>query len=170
LSWSDRINELTKFRAVVIPLTCIVGKQNYPMRPLLGSLALACVVLLVSCATPESRIADNRSTFDSFPPEVQQKIKTGQVEVGFTPEMVLMSLGEPARKFTRKTELGDTDVWSYHDDTPKFSLGFGVGSGGRGSSMGGGVGVSSGGYDPDEKVRVEFRNEVVTAVDLLRKK
>ncbi len=140
------------------------------MRPIKAILVFACLILLAACATPDSRIADNRTAFDKFPAETQQKIRTGQVEVGFTPEMVLMSLGEPARKFTRKTEMGDTDVWSYHDDSPKFSFGFGVGSGGRGSSVGGGVGVSTGGYDPDEKIRVEFRDGVVTAVDLLRKK
>jgi hypothetical protein len=139
------------------------------MHPFNATFAFACLILLAACASPRSRIADNRGAFDKFPAEIQQKIRTGQVEVGFTPEMVLMSLGEPARKFTRKTERGDTEVWSYHNDSPKFSFGLGVGSGGRGSSVGGGVGVSTGGYDPDEKVRVEFRGGVVTAVDLIRK-
>ena len=139
------------------------------MRSIPLSLALICL-FLAACATPDSRIADNRSAFDNFPPDIQQKIRTGQVDVGFTQEMVDMSLGEPARKFSRKTDMGDTDVWSYHDDTPKFSFGLGVGSGSRGSSVGGGLGVSTGGYDPDEKIRVEFRNGVVTAVDLLKKK
>lgn len=138
-----------------------------PFRVLFSAV---CLTVLAACATPDSRIADNRTAFDTFPPEIQQKIKTGQVDVGFTPEMVVMSLGEPARKFTRKTELGDTEVWSYHDDRPKFSFGFGVGSIGRGSSVGGGVGVSTGGYDPDEKIRVEFRQGLVTAVDVLKKR
>lgn len=138
--------------------------------PFRALFSVACLMVLAACATPDSRIADNRTAFDTFPPEIQQKIKTGQVDVGFTPEMVVMSLGEPARKFTRKTELGDTEVWSYHDDRPKFSFGFGVGSIGRGSSVGGGVGVSTGGYDPDEKIRVEFRQGLVTAVDVLKKR
>lgn len=140
------------------------------MRSIPAILVLASLFLLGACSSPDSRIADNRSAFDRFSPDIQQKIRTGQVDVGFTPEMVIMSLGEPARKFTRKTDKGDTEVWSYHDDSPKFSFGVGVGSGGRGSSVGGGVGVSTGGYDPDEKVRVEFREGLVTAVDLMRKK
>ena len=139
----------------------------YPLKTLLASVGLA---LLAACATPDSRIADNRSAFDKFSLEIQQKIRTGQVEVGFTPEMVRMALGEPARTFTRKTELGDTEVWSYHDDSPKFSFGFGVASGGRRSAVSSGVGVSTGGYDPEEKIRVEFRDGAVTAVDVLRKK
>jgi hypothetical protein len=140
------------------------------MRPTHTLSVLACLILLAGCATPESRIADNRTAFERYSPEVQQKIKSREVDVGFTPEMVVMALGEPARKFMRKTEAGDTEVWSYHDDSPKFSFGLGIGSGGRGSSVGGGVGVSTGGYDPDEKIRVEFRGGTVTAVDLLKKK
>ena len=140
------------------------------MRVINTCLVFAGLILLAGCATPDSRIADNRSVFDKLSTEIQQKIRTGQVDVGFTPEMVVMSLGAPASKFTRKTEQGDTEVWSYRDDRPKFSFGVGVGSGGGGSSVGGGVGVSTGGYDPDEKIRVEFRNGVVTAVDLLKKR
>jgi len=46
-----------------------------------------------------------------------------------------------------------------------------VGGGNRGSSMGGGVGISTGGgYDNDEKIRIEFREGVVSVVDLLRRK
>lgn len=140
------------------------------MRPISAILASVALVLLAACSSPDSRISDNQAAFEKFPTETQEKIRSGQVDVGFTTQMVLMSLGEPARKYTRKTDQGDTDVWSYHDDSPKFSIGLGVGSGGRGSSVGGGLGVSSGGYDPDEKTRVEFRNGIVTAVDLLKKK
>jgi len=141
------------------------------MRPLPFLLVLIAAALLAACATPDSRIADNRSAFSQYPAEIQAKIKAGQVDVGFTPEMVLMALGEPTRKFTRKTEKGDTEVWGYLDDSPKFSFGLGVGGGNRGSSMGGGVGISTGGgYDNDEKIRIEFREGVVSVVDLLRRK
>ena len=140
------------------------------MRTINPSFVFACLFLLAACSTPDSRIADNRSAFDKLPAEIQQKIRTGQVDVGFTPEMVVLALGEPAHKFTRKTEQGDTEVWSYRDDRPKFSFGVGVGSAGGGSAVGGGVGLSTGGYDPDEKIRVEFRSGLVTAVDLLKKR
>jgi len=73
------------------------------MRPLPFLLVLIAAALLAACATPDSRIADNRSAFSQYPAEIQAKIKAGQVDVGFTPEMVLMALGEPTRKFTRKT-------------------------------------------------------------------
>ena len=140
------------------------------MRVINSSLVLVCLALLAGCATPDSRIADNKAAFDKFPAEIQQKIRTGQVDVGFTKEMVVMSLGEPANKFTRKTEAGDTEVWSYRESKPAFSIGLGVGSGGGGSSVGCGVGVSTGGYDPEEKIRLEFHDGLVSVVDLIKRK
>lgn len=131
-------------------------------------LALVSLAFLAACSTPESRIADKRAVFDQFPADVQQKVRAGQVDVGFTKEMVLLALGEPDRQFTRKTEAGDTEVWGYHDHQPQFSFGLGIGSGGRHSGVGGGIAMSSGGYDPEEKIRVEFREGRVTAVDHLK--
>ena len=132
-------------------------------------LALLSLALLAACSTPDSRIAGDRAAFDQLPAEVQQKIRAGQVDVGFTPEMVRLALGEPDRKFTRKTGAGDLEVWGYHDNTPQFSIGLGIGGGGRHSAVGGGMEMSTGGYDPEEKVRVEFRAGRVSAVDYLKK-
>jgi hypothetical protein len=98
-------------------------------------------------------------------PQAQQAIKAGRVDVGFTPEMVVLALGEPANKFVRKSTTGDTEVWIYHDNTPQFSIGIGGFSGGRHSAVGGGVGVSTGGYDPEEKIRIEFSGGVVVTID-----
>jgi len=136
--------------------------------PVIRILPFVLLALLTACSTPDTRIADKRTVFDQYSPEVQQKIRAGQVDVGFTKDMVLMSLGEPARIFTRKTEAGDTDVWGYHDNTPRISFGIGLGSGGRRSSVGGGVEMSTGGYDPEEKIRVEFRQGLVSAIDYLK--
>ena len=139
------------------------------MRLLPLLLASVTLGLMAACSTPDSRISSNRAAFESFPPPVQAAIRAGRVEVGFNHEMVLMALGEPARKFTRTTDRGELEVWGYHDNTPQFSFGLGFASGGRGSAMGGGVGVSNGGYDPEEKTRIEFQNGHVTAVESLTK-
>jgi hypothetical protein len=154
---------------VVIPVTFILSKQISTMRPIFAALALVSLTLLTACATTESRIADHRGAFDSYPAEVQQKIRAGRVDIGFTTEMVLMALGESSRKFTRQTTTGDTEVWVYHDDGPSFGFGFGLGTGGRHSAMGGGLAMSTGGYDPDEKIRVEFRDGRVSEVDSPRR-
>jgi len=58
---------------------------------LLAAAALA--TILAACASTDSRIRDNQSTFDQLPPPVQQQIRAGQVGLGFTPQMVQMALG-----------------------------------------------------------------------------
>lgn len=124
--------------------------------------------LLSACSTPDSRIDSNRAAFDKLPAEVQQKIRAGKVEVGYTPAMVKMALGEPTRTLTRKTESGDAEVWVYTESKPQISLGFGIGSGGRHSGGGVGVATGTGGRDDDEKARVEFRAGLVTSVEYSR--
>ena len=134
-------------------------------RTIVPSIALLACLWLAACSSPESRIAANRATFDQFSPAAQQKIQAGQIDVGFTPEMVRLALGEPANKFIRKTSTGDTEVWVYHDNKPQISIGIGGVSGGRHSEVGGGVGISTGGYDPEETVRVEFSGGIVATID-----
>jgi len=127
--------------------------------------ALLLVAVLAACSSPQSRIDSNRTVFEKYPSGVQEKIRAGRIDVGFTPEMVRMALGEPARQLTRKTEKGEMEVWIYTDDRPQFSFGFGVASGGphNGSAMG--LSTSTGGYEPDEKARVEYRNGLVESVE-----
>jgi hypothetical protein len=73
------------------------------------------VLLLAGCATPASRIKKNPELFASFPPEVQAKVREGQIEVGYTHDMVRMALGGPQRIHTRTTQGGATEVWVYTD-------------------------------------------------------
>jgi hypothetical protein len=126
---------------------------------------LVLVAVLTACSTPQSRIDSHRAAFEKFPSEVQEKIRAGRVDIGFTPEMVRMALGEPARQLTRKTEEGEVEVWVYTDDRPQFSFGLGMGSGSRHSAMGMGLESSPGGYERDERARIEFRSGVVERVE-----
>ena len=141
------------------------------MRSIPAALCLASVALLAACSsTPDARIAKNQPAFSQYPSAVQQKIRAGEVDVGFTPEMVRLALGEPTREFRRQTETGLAEVWVYHDNGPRFSLGIGVGGAvGRHSSAGVGLSTSTGGYDPEEKMRVEFRDDRVTAIEYVKR-
>jgi hypothetical protein len=134
-------------------------------------ICLASVVLLTACSsTPDDRIARNQSAFGGYPAAVQQKIRAGEVEVGFTPEMVRLALGDPTRQFNRQSDQGGSEVWVYHDNGPRFSFGVGVGGAvGRHSSAGIGLGTSTGGYDPEEKMRVEFREGRVTTIEKVKR-
>ena len=140
------------------------------MRHFLRLLAPAVVALLAACSsTPSSRIAKNRAEFEHYPPAVRVKIIEGKADVGFTPAMVRLAFGEPARVFTRQVESGSTEIWVYHHRSPQLSVGLGFGSYGRHSGGSVGVSTSTGGYDAEEKMRVEFREGKVAAIDYMKR-
>lgn len=118
----------------------------------LGSASIA----LAACSSTGSRIRSQQALFDGYPPAVQQKIRDGVIEVGYTPEMVVMALGDPDRKAQVQAADGVTEVWYYRKSVPGFSIG--MGSGGYvGSGVGIGTGVSVG--EParsEDRAVVEF--------------
>ena len=126
---------------------------------------LLALAVLAACSTTDTRIRDRQSAFDSYPPAIQQKIRAGQVDVGFTPDMALMALGEPDRRYQRTDEHGASEIWAYRDSSPAFSFGLGGGSFGGGSAYGGGVGVSTGGEAPDDRLRLVFVNGTVVSIE-----
>lgn len=131
------------------------------------------LVLLAACSTPERRVARNKALFETFPPAAQERIRQGEVDVGFTTDMVLIALGKPTRKFTRRTAELEQEVWSYGSSGyrgPTFGLGIGVGGGHyRGGSVySGGVNIDTGPgreWYPDEHARVVFEKGAVVSVE-----
>ncbi len=74
---------------------------------------MLCLLMVSGCATPAYRIKKNPELFASFPPEVQEAVRQGRIEVGFTRDMVRMALGAPDRVRVRRTAEGLTEVWVY---------------------------------------------------------
>ena len=105
-----------------------------------ASLALLAIasIALAACSTTDSRIRDQQELFDSYPPETQQNIRNGVIEVGYSREMVLMALGKPDRKVETQTEAGTLEVWTYQKSVPGFAIGMG-----SGRYIGSGVGVGT---------------------------
>ena len=138
-----------------------VGMNTTPRRAFILS-----ALLLAACATADSRIKKNQAAFDSYAPEVQEKIRKGVADVGFTEEQVCMALGRPDRVYSRKTETASQQVWAYTGASPGgVGLGFGMSSGGGGIGYGLGVGTGSSGYgEIDDKVRVVFEGGKVVDV------
>ena len=72
-----------------------------------STLALLGIVLLGNsgCMSPQQarlrRIEKHRDIFQSFPEDIREKVMAGQVEIGFTPDMVKLALGRPNRIRTR---------------------------------------------------------------------
>jgi len=75
--------------------------------------AVATGFFLSGCSTPDSRIRQNPALFAQLAPEQQQMIRRGEVDVGFTAEMVRLALGEPDRFTTRTDQDGMSEVWHY---------------------------------------------------------
>lgn len=78
---------------------------------------LAVAGVLSACMTAQQirdrRIAASPEIFSSFSQEIQQKIRVGQVELGFSEEMVRLAWGLPDRMYTRTTDKGEATVWTY---------------------------------------------------------
>ena len=74
---------------------------------------LLCCCMLSGCTTPRARIKKNQEAFATYPEEVQVAIREGRILPGFDESMVLMAAGKPARRYTRTTADGLTQVWAY---------------------------------------------------------
>ena len=122
------------------------------------------LLVLVGCASVDTRISRNQTAFDAWPSDVQAKVRQEKVDLGFTPEQVEMALGEPSRIYSRKSEEGEAEIWAYYDLKPKFSIGLGVGSGGYRGAMGG-VSTSSQ-YDRlEDATKIVFEQGEVFALE-----
>ena len=84
-------------------------------RGLLAALGLS---LLAACSTPAARIKRNQALFDSLPAAEQALIREGKVGIGFTPDMVLLAVGDPDQRWIRTDAQGKSEIWSYttYDD------------------------------------------------------
>jgi len=145
--------------------------NQLPMRttPSFALCVITSVLLFAGCSsTPQDRISENKALYESFPADVQRKVSAGQVDIGFTPDMVRLAMGKPHKIFNRADAHGESEVWVYAKSKPQFSFGVGVGgySGGYGGGTSTGVGVSTTtAPDEGEYMRVVFQDGRVTGVE-----
>jgi hypothetical protein len=144
------------------------------MKTLRRSLVLLPLALLLAgCATPERRIQQNQALFDSFPVAAQARIRGGQIDLGFTTEMVRIALGEPQRKLLRRTPGGEGEVWLYLDTTQRYSRqradidGINVTSASGRTYTGGSAWVNMLQENEYVRTRVEFLSGMVAAIEEL---
>ncbi|MBI3564000.1 MAG: hypothetical protein HY079_02250 [Elusimicrobia bacterium] len=129
--------------------------------------AAALAAALAACASPESRIRAHRAEFDAYPRAVQEKIRAGQVDVGFTRQQVALALGRPDRTYHRRTATATREVWAYGGGAARssVSVGFGMGAGSMGPGYGGELGLGLADDAWEDRVRVVFENGVVVTVE-----
>lgn len=73
----------------------------------------AILFLATGCSTVSSRINKNFELFSGYPTDVQEKIRVGEIDLGFTKEMIRIALGEPDRIYERKDTTGLREIWAY---------------------------------------------------------
>ncbi len=135
-------------------------------RPLVSALLSSVVLLTTGCvtSTPQSRISQHREAYSRFLSEAQRKISAGEVDIGFTEEMVTLALGKPGRKFTHTGPEGESEVWVYFKREPHGSVSFGVSSGGY-SGVNTGISLSTAANPDDEVMRVIFQDGKVSSIE-----
>jgi len=73
--------------------------------------------LVSGCMTAQQirkqRIEQKQDIFDTYSPDIQEKISHGRVDLGFSQEMIAMAWGTPDRIYTRLTKEGLLTIWTY---------------------------------------------------------
>lgn len=136
-------------------------------------MCLLIAIAAVGCSTPRSRIEKHPELFNRLPPEAQENVRQGRIDIGYSQDAVMLALGDPARTYSRRTADGETVVWSYVDqhfyterqradvDVPVYDLD------GRRRTRREWVWVDVQKTEEFEKLRVELKNGVVTAIETL---
>ena len=137
-------------------------------------IVLPVLLLLAGCAsTPSQRIEKNQAVFDSFPVAAQARIRGGQIDLGFNPDMVRIALGEPGRKLVCRTAEGETEIWLYLDQVTTYDRqrveldGLTVSGPGSVHAIGGGAWINVLQEKEIIRMRVEFKNGAVTLIEEL---
>lgn len=111
------------------------------MQPTRLIFLLGLAGLLVGCvSTPQTRVERNPDLFATFSEEEKALILEGNIELGFTKEMVLLAAGSPDRKTKKTTRDGVREEWTYFKYGPPRS--------GYGYGHYGGWGYYGGSYSP----------------------
>jgi len=136
---------------------------------------LPLLLLAAGCATPAARIRRNPEIFAGFPPDVQARVRQGQVALGFSPAAVRMALGEPDRIYHRATSNGVNAVWAYtaydYRTAPQYATVFAPAvEPWLGAGCAPGV-VLVEFHQPNEyeALRVEFEGDRVKAIEALKR-
>ncbi len=140
------------------------------MKRLLPTLAIL-TLFAIGCATPESRIKRNPELFQSLPPDVQEHVRKGEIDIGYSQDAVQLALGRPNREYTRRTKDGETVVWAYTGERVSWERQRAdtrvrvYDAQGRRRTVSDWVWVDVERRQEYDKMRVEFSNNVVSAIE-----
>jgi hypothetical protein len=83
------------------------------MKLRLSLLIAAAGLVLAGCNTFNSRARQMSVVYDQLSPSDQQRLQRGAINVGDTPEMVYIALGNPDERRDRVTADGSQTTWIY---------------------------------------------------------
>lgn len=81
----------------------------------------ALLLAAAGCQTIDRRIKENAELFATFEPEVQRMIRNGDIDLGFTSEMVAIAWGKPSVTQMLRSPATQRDVWIYLDRRSVFA-------------------------------------------------
>ena len=80
------------------------------------------------CATPESRISENRELYNNLPARQQQLVAQGQIAPGMSKSAVWLAWGGPEQKVNGFARGNATETWVYYTTTTAaYPYGYGYG-------------------------------------------
>jgi hypothetical protein len=126
--------------------------------------ALLLLALTACQSTPQQRVDRNADFVATLSEADQANLAAGIVEVGYTPQMVEIALGEPDEVAFRQTADGEVEVWGYTHRKPSIGIGIGGGSYGGSGGVGGGISLGTGGDKVYDQV-VTFRDGEVVEIE-----
>ena len=89
------------------------------MKTVLQLLLAGVALLLGACSTVQTRIQEKSAVYNSLDPATQAKLAHGDIEIGYTADMVYIALGRPDMTREKISTEGRTEQWiyrSYYDD------------------------------------------------------
>jgi hypothetical protein len=94
------------------------------MKKLLTALLLGLIVASCAPSTPATRIANNPEQFDNLTNREQEIVRQGGIAKGLSKDAVLLSWGEPARRYEGSQGGKSTERWDYSGSRPVYSTNF----------------------------------------------
>lgn len=76
---------------------------------------LAFLAAAIGCNTTGARIRANSAAFDALDPSAQRAIKRGEVQLGFTEDMVELALGKPTQVAGGMAGTDEDATWVYRN-------------------------------------------------------
>lgn len=76
-------------------------------------LVAAGTLILTSCSTPETRIAEHRNFYESLSSRDRALVSQGQIRTGMPPTAVWLAWGSPGRKIIGNMGGGRIETWLY---------------------------------------------------------